>query len=383
LAQLEQLVSSQQDEMARQATQIARQDAEMVAQHTRITEQQEEISQLRAPALPMVVEASAPPMVVEVPAATNEERVAGKRSNSRRALLKLGGAAAAAGVAAAAAGAMELAHPSTAQAHFQVPGSFSSNVLATPAVAAAGTNGATGVSASSDTGVAVFGQSGSSRGVVGFSVSGDAALYGSAFGSAGYGAHLDGVKAPLFLTPHGSAGPPQTVNDEQGALVVDSNGDLWLCIANGFVIGFFDFPGTWIRLSGGIFSEKGGAIRYLNTPVRLLDARTSASSGLTNRGALAGNELYTFVVAGTGGIPSNAQGLIGNVTILGPSGAGNLSLFPAGGSVPTVASMTFGTPGLFLANGVNVAIGSGGAIDIQNQSSGTTPLVLDAVAYVY
>jgi hypothetical protein len=126
----------------------------------------------------------------------------------------------------------------------------------------------------------------------------------------------------------------------------------------------------------------GGTIQYLSTPIRLLDARTSASSGLVNRGALAGNEVYPFAVAGLGGIPGNAQGLIGNVTVLGPSSAGNLSLFPAGGAVPTVASMTFGTSGLFLANGVNVAIGSGGAINIQNQSSGTTPLVLDAVAYV-
>jgi hypothetical protein len=87
-------------------------------------------------------------------------------------------------------------------------------------------------------------------------------------------------------------------------------------------------------------------------------------------------------VAGLGGIPATAQGLVANVTVLGPSGAGNLSLYPAGGSAPTVASMTFGSPGLFLANGVNVAIGSGGAINLQNQSSGTTPLVLDAVAYI-
>ena len=116
--------------------------------------------------------------------------------------------------------------------------------------------------------------------------------------------------------------------------------------------------------------------------MRLLDARTSASSGLVNRGALAGNEVFTFGVAGLGGIPGNAQGLIGNVTILGPSGTGNLSLFPSGGAIPTVASMTFGTPALFLANGVNVAIGGEGQITIQNQSSGTTPLVLDAVAYV-
>jgi hypothetical protein len=140
-----------------------------------------------------------------------------------------------------------------------------------------------------------------------------------------------------------------------------------------------------MRVAGPQAGVSGGAITYLSTPIRLLDARDSGGgSGLVNRGALAGNEVYTFAIAGLGGsgIPSNAQGLIGNCTVLGPSDVGNLSLFPAGGSVPTVASMTFGTPGLFLANGINVAFGTGGGINIQNQSNGTTPLVLDAVAYV-
>jgi hypothetical protein len=128
----------------------------------------------------------------------------------------------------------------------------------------------------------------------------------------------------------------------------------------------------------------GGAITYLSTPVRLLDARTSPGTAVVTRGPLGGNEVYPFTVAGLGGsgIPSTAQGLVANVTVLGPSGAGNLSLFPAPGPGPSVASMTFGTAGLFLANGVNVAIGTSGQIEIQNQSSGTTPLVLDAVAFV-
>jgi hypothetical protein len=85
------------------------------------------------------------------------------------------------------------------------------------------------------------------------------------------------------------------------------------------------------------------------------------------------------------GIPSGAQGLICNVTVLGPGGNGNLSLFPAGAPVPTTASMTF-LAGAFLANGVNTALGSGGGntgkVAIQNQSGANTPLVLDAIAYV-
>jgi hypothetical protein len=88
-------------------------------------------------------------------------------------------------------------------------------------------------------------------------------------------------------------------------------------------------------------------------------------------------------VAGLGGsgIPASALGLLCNVTVLNPTANGNLSLFPAGAPVPTTASLTF-LAGAFLANHVNSAVGTAGAVSIQNQSSGTTPLVLDAVAFV-
>jgi hypothetical protein len=221
-----------------------------------------------------------------------------------------------------------------------------------------------GVNGTSLNGFGVRGSSSNNYGVMGVSAT-------------SYGGYFRGGLAQIYLKPADSAGPPATGTHYFGEFFVDVNAVVWYCNGDGV-------PGTWVRLTGVSSTAAGGAISYLSTPVRLLDARSSASSGLVNRGALAGNEIYTFAVAGLGGsgIPASAQGLIGNVTILGPSSAGNLSLFPAGGAVPTVASMTFGQPGLFLANGVNVAIGSGGAINIQNQSSGTTPLVLDAVAYV-
>jgi hypothetical protein len=220
-----------------------------------------------------------------------------------------------------------------------------------------------GVYATSAAGIGVRAHTGGPIGVLGIA-------------DTGIGGIFSGGNAQLALLPAATLGPPAS-GGHRGTFFVDNAGVLWYCTADGV-------PGTWIRLSGPQAGVQGGAISYLSTPVRLLDARTSSSSGLVNRGALAGNEIYTFGVAGLGGsgIPSDAQGLIANVTVLGPSDVGNLSLFPAGGAIPTVASMTFGTAGLFLANGVNVAIGTGGAINIQNQSGGTTPLVLDAVAYV-
>jgi hypothetical protein len=234
--------------------------------------------------------------------------------------------------------------------------------------------GGYGVYGHNDAGSGVVGQSGNGIGVLGKSSNGVAV---EGFSVNGYGAMLEGGLAPLILHPTGFAGAPATGTHQVGELYVDSGGILWYCTGNGT-------PGSWARVALVPNGAHGGTITYLSSPIRLLDARTSPGTAVVTRAPLGGNETYAFTVAGLGGsgIPASAQGLIANVTVLGPSGAGNLSLFPAPGPGPSVASMTFGTPGLFLANGVNVAIGTAGQIMIQNQSGGTTPLVLDAVAYV-
>jgi hypothetical protein len=424
LARLEQVIARQQEQITRQQEHMARLEASLA-----------QIAPAPAATEPSATEPAEAELVAPARGERQRDRVAHGGTSSRRTLLKLGGAAAV-GVAAAAAGASDLAHPGTARATgvpwqtgvvnsdnqtFVEPsnGSFPDPTLlavrvgtTTPyqglsvansaAIAAYETTGsAVGVYASSagskgvvavtdvgigvegsaaSTGIGVSGVSDSGTGVFGNATAGGPGVRGSSI--SGYGGSFGGGKAPLFLEPSVSAGAPSTPSDHSGELYLDSNNVLWLCTAPG--VPSHGIPGSWVRLASVPNGITGGTIAYLSTPVRLLDARNGASSGLVNRGPLGGNEVYTFGVAGLGGsgIPSSAQGLIANVTILGPSAVGNLSLFPAGGAIPTVASMTFGSPGLFLANGVNVAIGSGGAINIQNQSNGTTPLVLDAVAFV-
>jgi hypothetical protein len=117
LAQLERLLAGQQQEIAQQRERIARQDA-------RLTEQDAEIERLRAtPAAPRVAlmpvlsarAVSAELLATEDVSAPGTDQPT--KRNSRRTLLKLGGAAAAAGVAAMAVGASELAYPGTAHAH--------------------------------------------------------------------------------------------------------------------------------------------------------------------------------------------------------------------------------------------------------------------------
>jgi HPt (histidine-containing phosphotransfer) domain-containing protein len=100
---------------------VSRQQEQIGAQQQQITTQREEIARLRAAApVPAAAPSPSPAAAGEVshaPSAEHDARPTGRRQSSRRALLKLGGAAAAAGVAAVAAGATELAHPGTAHAN--------------------------------------------------------------------------------------------------------------------------------------------------------------------------------------------------------------------------------------------------------------------------
>jgi hypothetical protein len=54
----------------------------------------------------------------------------------------------------------------------------------------------------------------------------------------GYGAELAGAKAPLRLDPGQAAGAPTSGPHQRGELYVDSQGHLFLCLADGT-------PGTW------------------------------------------------------------------------------------------------------------------------------------------
>jgi hypothetical protein len=409
LGQMERLLEGQQALLRAQQAELAQQRERYALLEARTTSAQPLESALVAEStLPVSVahharEAIAAAMPDEegaLPAAESPPHRKPARS-SRRMLLKLGGAAAASVAATAALVAGEgsqtahaadggslligTANTGTSQTKLSVSGTSSDSPFFEVNASGSTNSSAVAIQGLSNvaSGAGVYGFSSGGTGVSGASTSGNGVRANSAnqdalFASGGrYGVAAQGGTAQLWLLTPGSAGAPTTGAHVHGEIFADANAILWICIVDGT-------PGTWVRVATVPNGTVGGVINYLSTPVRLLDARTSPGTALVTRAPLGGNEIYAFTVAGLGGsgIPASAQGLIANVTVLGPSSIGNLSLFPAPGPGPSVASMTFGTPGLFLANGVNVGIGTAGQIMIQNQSSGTTPLVLDAVAFV-
>jgi hypothetical protein len=114
------------------------------------------------------------------------------------------------------------------------------------------------------------------------------------------------------------------------------------------------------------------------TPVRLLDTRVG--NGLS--GKLSANTPATFQVSGRSGIPANATAVTGNVTVVDETSGWAVCLGPDPNPSPTSSTINF-VKGDIQANGLTVALGSGGTLSATYMSSGgnTTDLVFDVTGY--
>jgi hypothetical protein len=110
------------------------------------------------------------------------------------------------------------------------------------------------------------------------------------------------------------------------------------------------------------------------TPCRVLDTRTGSP--------LLANNARTVLVAGTCGIPSVAVAVVANVTVVGPSAAGALIVYPKGTGVPGTSTLNF-SPGATRANNAHVPLSSDGYVNFLLAAAGgaTTHLLVDVVGY--
>ena len=100
-----------------------------------------------------------------------------------------------------------------------------------------------GVRGTSVTGIGVLGRTSGSVAVLAENLSGRANTTAvTALGGSGVGLRASGTRAAIRLDPAVTQGAPTTGAHEMGELMVDSNGDLFLCKASGT-------PGTWVRVA--------------------------------------------------------------------------------------------------------------------------------------
>jgi len=130
-------------------------------------------------------------------------------------------------------------------------------------------------------------------------------------------------------------------------------------------------------VTGYFVPDASGAIFVPLTPARLLDSRVG--NGLS--GPFSPATPRTFQVGGRGGVPTNATGVTGNLTVTGQATAGYAYLGPDPLANPPSSTLNFPVRD-DRANGVTVALSStGGLSPTYGASWGTTHLIFDVTGY--
>lgn len=120
------------------------------------------------------------------------------------------------------------------------------------------------------------------------------------------------------------------------------------------------------------------------SPVRVLDTRATSAVGAL-RGPLAADHPYSVALAGTHGLPASATAALLNVTAIGPTTAGNLSVYgdTAGTSLPPGSSSVNYIPGQATPNLVLVPLAPDGKVNFYSDqpASARVNIAADLVGY--
>jgi hypothetical protein len=112
-------------------------------------------------------------------------------------------------------------------------------------------------------------------------------------------------------------------------------------------------------------------------PTRLLDTRDGTGAP---KGKVAALSTVSLQVTGVGGVAaSGVAAVVLNVTATETTGAGYITVFPAGGALPLASSLNIAHSNETVANLVTVRVGSGGRVSIFTQGGGH--LVADVAGY--
>ncbi|MGE0880466.1 MAG: hypothetical protein AB7L13_15950 [Acidimicrobiia bacterium] len=122
----------------------------------------------------------------------------------------------------------------------------------------------------------------------------------------------------------------------------------------------------------GNSSALGQAARLKTlSPVRLLDTRNSGSIGA--------NSSIAVQVAGRVGVPSNAVGVIANITATGATAGTYITAYPNDVATPTASNINIG-PGETIPNLAMVRLAADGQMRLYN-FAGNTHVIVDVVGY--
>ncbi len=119
---------------------------------------------------------------------------------------------------------------------------------------------------------------------------------------------------------------------------------------------------------------------YRVTPCRAVDTRVGL--GPNGGPALGGGEVRLFGIAGLCGVPNSARAVALNLTVVNPSAAGSVLIYPAGEPTPQASSINF-SAGRTRANNTIAATGQAGQVAAYCglPAGATVDILFDVVGY--
>jgi len=120
---------------------------------------------------------------------------------------------------------------------------------------------------------------------------------------------------------------------------------------------------------------------YTVAPCRLVDTRGTAGVPIGGPALSSGSTPRIFTLINKCGIPTGVKAVAVNLTVVGPTQAGDLRLFPTGGSTSS-SNLNFGA-GQTRANNAAVKLNASGQLSVTCSMAvaGTTHFLLDVIGY--
>ena len=180
-----------------------------------------------------------------------------------------------------------------------------------------------------------------------------------------------------YLTMFPTGGSPPLVSNvnftanssvpNRAAVILGTGGKVSIYNPSGTVHVILDVNGWFTDATAG----GTGSLFTAVTPNRLLDTRSSAPVGA--------NQFISVQISGRGGVPAMTstvppKAVVLNVTAVGPTAAGYLTVWPDGVARPATSDLNF-IGGQTVPNLVLVQVSAAGKIDVYNAFGGTNVLI--------
>lgn len=270
----------------------------------------------------------------------------------------------------------------TSQTLLSVPVSiYGENTGSSVAIGVGGlTTGTSGIGvagiASGTDGIGVYGKSGGSggRGVYGYNdgTSGSG-VYGESTdgpGVVGDGSTVDFSASGSGKIYMASAGVlTSTSSASAGTLARDASGNMWVAVAGN----------DWRKIAG---PGSAGSLHLLAVPTRVYDSRAGKLPASVNpKTPLTSGSRTINCTKNSSGVPSDAKGVLVNVTVLWSSATGYVAVTPGGaGDTGTSTANSPGAGGK-TASAVTVACSTDAKIDISSGSGAAFDFIVDVNGY--